>query len=401
MADTGDSFITYLEAYGDSEELSAVHSNDPKIASDARITAIIKRHREDFDAWLKCPHWMKMKYSNKIPKDILKIAAANINFTDADAIEAEQRFVATQTEENKDAVPPSDLPQLITSNPVYQTMQKCGITLTKKHMEQIENKATTIVEKGYEMDDATLLAFTSIVRQEIFKQIQDIDNNPNISQEEKESKLNFLREEFTGTRQLDHAIIAHKVLPEKIQKMELNPNIAQEEKNKKLIELRAKYEENEQVLARLMQRYEQYRPTGRTLPSVDKMPETHVSTQSPTDIQIKIQILRHKLAQHGGSSALSQEARYELRKKRLNMLHQTLSPERFASRQAKETDREKIMAARLGIIPELKMQTLRGTERVITKDEKLFDKDGKLNEQRVSKEQYQHLLKYKTPEQGK
>ena len=215
MADTGDSFITYLEAYGDSEELSAVHSNDPKIASDARITAIIKRHREDFDAWLKCPHWMKMKYSNKIPKDILKIAAANINFTDADAIEAEQRFVATQTEENKDAVPPSDLPQLITSNPVYQTMQKCGITLTKKHMEQIENKATTIVEKGYEMDDATLLAFTSIVRQEIFKQIQDIDNNPNISQEEKESKLNFLREEFTGTRQLDHAIIAHKVLPEK------------------------------------------------------------------------------------------------------------------------------------------------------------------------------------------
>ena len=77
-----------------------------------------------------------------------------------------------------------------------------------------------------------------------------------------------------------------------------------------------------------------------------------------------------------------------------------LSPEELAKRKAKQLDRDKIMAARLGIIPEYKTKTLAGKERIVQQDEALI-KDGNLNEARVSKEQFDALVARKKELEGK
>lgn len=81
---------------------------------------------------------------------------------------------------------------------------------------------------------------------------------------------------------------------------------------------------------------------------------------------------------------------------KLNALRANLSPEQKALRDAKELDREKIMAARLGIAPHTttyKAGPKKDEERKVEKDAALFDNKGNLNEKRISKEMFEHLKK--------
>ena len=98
--------------------------------------------------------------------------------------------------------------------------------------------------------------------------------------------------------------------------------------------------------------------------------------------------------------AYIQQHAEELRN-RIKVAKDKMTPEQKAAREQKEIEREKIMAARLGISPEYHTKNLKGNDRTVTKDDALFDKDGKLNESRISQEQYNYLLKYKTDGKGK
>lgn len=81
---------------------------------------------------------------------------------------------------------------------------------------------------------------------------------------------------------------------------------------------------------------------------------------------------------------------------KMKLLRENLSPEQKVAREAKETDREKIMAARLGIAPyttSYRAGPKKGEERKVEKDSSLIDDKGNLNEKRITKEMYKHLKK--------
>lgn len=119
------------------------------------------------------------------------------------------------------------------------------------------------------------------------------------------------------------------------------------------------------------------------------------------EVEEKLKSIRGKLKQDIKDNTLSTDQRYALRQEELGLMHEQLSPEKAAERKAKEEERDKIMAARLGIIPEYRTKTLNGTDRVVQKDKELFNADGKLNESRVSKEQFDALMARQKEFEGK
>ncbi len=92
--------------------------------------------------------------------------------------------------------------------------------------------------------------------------------------------------------------------------------------------------------------------------------------------------------------AESVNERYEIRKEQIGLMRQGMTPEQVSARQEKEEEREKIMAARLGITGEYKTKNTKGEERIVKKEEGLEsakDSDGNLQ---ISKE-LQDALKQK------
>lgn len=215
------SFEEFLTAY-------KLADNVEKLTEQKRNT-LMSFHQGRYEAWLKCPDWLKTEYKNRIPFDILDRAAANPNFTDAEAMAAYQEHIrAEQAEKDK--------------------------------TDTNEGKAS----------------------------VTDIFENS--SKEQIQAKLQDLR----GTLQ--------------------NTNI-----------------------------------TGQD--------------------------------------------RYELRLQQREAIKALMSQEDKIKRIAKETDREKIMAARLGITPEYYTLNQKGKVRIVAKDAELFNEKGELNEKRVSKELYTSLVK--------
>lgn len=92
------------------------------------------------------------------------------------------------------------------------------------------------------------------------------------------------------------------------------------------------------------------------------------------ELQEKLKSVKDRLDKNGGDAKKLSDKdlaeRQVLRQEQLATMHEALTPEQAAARKAKEEDREKIRAARLGIIPEYRTKNSAGVERVFTKDEK-------------------------------
>ncbi|MBO7097674.1 MAG: hypothetical protein J6W11_03440 [Alphaproteobacteria bacterium] len=212
------------------EFLTAYHLADGvEELTEQKRNALMSLHQGRYDAWLKCPDWLKTEYKNRIPLDILARAAADPNFTDAEAMAAYQAHIQTQ---------------------------------------QAEKDKTDTNEGNSSVADA----FANAPKEQIQAKLQDL----------------------RGTLQ--------------------NTNI-----------------------------------TGQD--------------------------------------------RYELRLQQREAIKALMSQEDKVNRSAKEIDREKIMAARLGITPEYYTLNQKGKVRVVTKDAELFNEKGELNEKRVSKDLYASLAK--------
>ena len=109
----------------------------------------------------------------------------------------------------------------------------------------------------------------------------------------------------------------------------------------------------------------------------EKTAEELAAEAKAKEIQERLQSVKDRLAQNGGDawSKLSDEEKNErlaLRQEQLTVMHEALTPEQIAARKVKEEDREKVMAARLGIIPEYRTKNKAGAERVVTKDDSLI-----------------------------
>ena len=95
------------------------------------------------------------------------------------------------------------------------------------------------------------------------------------------------------------------------------------------------------------------------------------------EIEKKLSALKDKL-QKGNISA---DERYTLRQEQLSLLKENLPSEELAQRKAKELERDKIMAARLGITGEYHTKKKDGTERIVTKDETLIKDKNRVSDE--------------------
>lgn len=143
-------------------------------------------------------------------------------------------------------------------------------------------------------------------------------------------------------------------------------------------------------------------------PPLDKLIKSDAFKNLPDEAKKVLMVQRNKerLAQVRGmikkdneEKNLSTDNRYELRKAQVSLMKTQLSPEELAARNEKELARDKIMAARLGIIPEQRLN-FNGKDRVVTKDENLFNDDGTIKDA-STKEVYDALLKRKKELEGK
>ena len=99
-------------------------------------------------------------------------------------------------------------------------------------------------------------------------------------------------------------------------------------------------------------------------------------------------------------SAENIDKRYEIRKEQVGLMREKMSPEQAEARRQKEEEREKIMAARLGITGEYKTKNAKGEERIVKKINGLdTEKDDKGN-LRISQE-IQDMLRKKYGKEGK
>ena len=89
MADVGTEFTDFLIAYC-LEDYNKLSSDS---VTSADINAIFAKHKAKFDAWRKIPQWQRDKYYNKVPEELLEKAALDPNFTDAEAIENEKKYL--------------------------------------------------------------------------------------------------------------------------------------------------------------------------------------------------------------------------------------------------------------------------------------------------------------------
>jgi len=188
MAHIDDAFMDFLKAYGHTSSLNALDTNAP---SESRVNAIFNRHKNTFDAWLKCPSWLKDKYHNKIPYDILEKAAADPNFTERDAINAD-----AEHNNAKSALIPNELE----SHPMYEDMCSCGAQFTLAHIAAMKLMAESYERGGYSHQGAKKIAATSAIIKLGWDNFKEIDADSSLSAEQKKERQNNLYQKIQEAR---------------------------------------------------------------------------------------------------------------------------------------------------------------------------------------------------------
>ena len=190
MAAVDDAFLTFLRAYGHTSSLNAL---DTDTVSEARVNAIFNRHKDTFDSWMKCPNWLKDKYLGKIPYDILAKAAADPNFTEADALKADM-------EHQKKEDPYSVVPDSLAEHPAYADLCSCGIKFTVAHIAAMKLMTETYARGGYSAENAQKIGSEYAIRKALIDREKAIKADLSLSLEEKDKQLKLLDTQYSLSR---------------------------------------------------------------------------------------------------------------------------------------------------------------------------------------------------------
>jgi len=194
MAQIDDAFFDFLKAYGHTSALNAL---DTDAVSESRVNAIFSRHKDTFDAWLKCPGWLKDKYRNKIPYDILAKAAADPNFTEADALKAD-----AEHNKSKSSLVPSELE----AHPMYKDMCSYGVRFTVAQIAAMKLMAESYKRNGYSHQGAEKIAATSALIGIGWDNFKKIGADPSLSAQQKQEQQDHLYQKINEARVYKHEV---------------------------------------------------------------------------------------------------------------------------------------------------------------------------------------------------
>ena len=224
MANVGDDFMTFLKSYGHTSEFGSL---DSKTVSDATVNVIFTRFKGLFEAWMKCPQQLKDEYHGKIPYQILAKAAADPNFTEEDAIKANEEY---KNRENAT----SYIPDALSANPVYEHLCVCGAKFTAEHVASMKLLSESYQRSGYSHKTSEEIAASSTVLQVLWDEIKKIEQS-NLPDAEKKAQIDekhkIITEERTRKQKI-HNKGQEENFPEKtiirllrkMQMQHLNPN---------------------------------------------------------------------------------------------------------------------------------------------------------------------------------
>ena len=156
MADTGSEFIEYLKAY-DVEAFNKVSADS---ATDALINSVIAKHKDKFEVWQKVPEWLRDKYNNRVPENILDMAKSGVPLT--------QENINTATgnsDSAKSALQPADF------NPSLELAT--AVVFTAADIAAIKYMSEQIALKGYGPEASDKLAASKQIRHKLAEQLQD------------------------------------------------------------------------------------------------------------------------------------------------------------------------------------------------------------------------------------
>lgn len=156
MADTGSEFIEYLKAY-DVEAFNKVSADS---ATDALINSVIAKHKDKFEVWQKVPEWLRDKYNNRVPENILDMAKNGVPLT--------QENINTATgnsDSAKSALQPADF------NPSLELAT--AVVFTAADIAAIKYMSEQIALKGYGPEASDKLAASKQIRHKLAEQLKD------------------------------------------------------------------------------------------------------------------------------------------------------------------------------------------------------------------------------------
>lgn len=191
MADFGDAFVDFLKAYGHISSLNALDASD---TSQARVNAVFARHKSSFDAWMKCPDWLKNKYHGKIPYAILTKAASDPNFTEDDAYRVDVEY-------QKGKAPYSVVPDTLSESPAYEPLCTCGAKFTAAHVAAMKLMSETYARNHYSYENAQKVAAEYAARGALSDRKEEINANQQLSSDEKKTLLADIDEQIRLSRQ--------------------------------------------------------------------------------------------------------------------------------------------------------------------------------------------------------
>lgn len=191
MADFGDAFVDFLKAYGHISSLNALDASD---TSQARVNAVFARHKSSFDAWMKCPDWLKNKYHGKIPYVILTKAASDPNFTEDDAYRVDVEY-------QKGKAPYSVVPDTLRENPAYEPLCTCGAKFTVAHVAAMKLMSEMYARNHYSYENAQKVAAEYAVRAALLEQTAKIKADKTLSEEQKLEQMSALNMQHDLSRQ--------------------------------------------------------------------------------------------------------------------------------------------------------------------------------------------------------
>ena len=140
MADTGNEFLRFLKA-NHPDDYSKLSSDS---VSDSLVNAVFTKHQSHFENWQKVPEWIRNKYADRVPSDILQAASTDPNLTDAEIRNLEAgRYGGSYS------VKPDDL---------NFKPEDFGAIMANAHI---------IADKGYSAEAASSLAYAKQIRQKL------------------------------------------------------------------------------------------------------------------------------------------------------------------------------------------------------------------------------------------
>lgn len=197
MADVGTEFTDFLRAYC-LEDYNKLSSDS---VTSADINAIFAKHKAKFDAWRKIPQWQRDKYYNKVPEELLEKAALDPNFTDAEAIENEKKYLHKGN-------PYSPIPEILEESVFYHEILNIGVQITPAHIAAMKLAADQFNRSGYTARTSEQLSMETIFNKALFEKYAEVSQDKTLSlpeQREQKARLEQLIDE-SRLRRVDIAL---------------------------------------------------------------------------------------------------------------------------------------------------------------------------------------------------